>query len=70
MKNNYFYNAAITFYEAQIAEAKAVLHLYFENSQGVADHSGILDEIKTWAAKLAEAEDILASLKENFELNK
>jgi len=57
--SNLLHNAVTSHYEAQRDEAIAILQLYFEDSVGIGDHSNILDEIKKWAAKLAEAEEIL-----------
>jgi len=57
--SNLLHNALTSHYEAQRNEAIAILQLYFEDSVGIGEHSNILDEIKKWAAKLAEAEEIL-----------
>jgi hypothetical protein len=55
-------NAARSHYEAQRDEALAVLGVYSSNSVGIADHSNLLDEVKKWICKLAEAEDCLKAL--------
>ena len=60
------YNALVASYEAQKAEAKAVLEVYFNNSVGIGEHSNILDEMKKWTAVLAEAEEAIETLKKNF----
>ncbi len=67
--DNHFYRAAIKSYEAQREEAIATLELYFQHSVGIADHSNILEEIKKWTSKLAEAQENLKVLKEFFYTN-
>tara|TARA_R110000824_G_scaffold283955_1_gene472264 strand:- start:40 stop:258 length:219 start_codon:yes stop_codon:yes gene_type:complete len=64
--DNHFYRAAIKAYEAQREEAIAILDMYFHNSVGIADHSDILNEIKKWTSKLAEAQENLNVLKQYF----
>ena len=64
--DNHFYRAAIKSFEAQREEAIATLELYFQHSVGVADHSNILEEIKNWTSKLAEAQENIKVLKEYF----
>jgi len=49
-------------YEAKIAEAEAIIILYLEDPQAVADHSNLLDEIDKWLGILAESEDKLDAL--------
>ena len=50
-------------YRAQIAEAKATLSIYFENSVGIGEHPQHLEEMDKFIAQLTEAEDKLESLK-------
>ena len=64
--DNHFYRAAIKSFEAQREEAIATLELYFQHSVGIADHSDVLNEIKKWTTKLAEAQENLKVLKEYF----
>ena len=64
--DNHFYRAAIKSFEAQREEAIATLELYFQHSVGIADHSQILDEIKKWTSRLAEAQENIKVLKEYF----
>ena len=64
--DNHFYRAAIKSFEAQREEAIATLELYFQHSVGIADHSSILEEIKNWTLKLAEAQENIKVLKEYF----
>jgi hypothetical protein len=49
-------------YEAKIAEAEAIIILYLEDPQAVADHSNLLDEIDKWLGILVESEDKLDAL--------
>jgi hypothetical protein len=58
--------AALAHYKAKIAEAKAHLEILFNFSIGVGEHMNLLDEVKKWTKELAEAEECLASLEENF----
>ena len=67
--DNHFYRAAIKSFEAQREEAVATLELYLQHSVGIADHSNILEEIKKWTSKLAEAQENLKVLKEFFYTN-
>ena len=67
--DNHFYRAAIKSFEAQREEAIATLKLYFDHSVGIADHSHILEEIKKWTSKLAEAQENLKVLREYFYTN-
>ena len=43
--NNPFYKALELKYAAEVEDAKAKITLYFSNPQGVADHSGITEEL-------------------------
>jgi hypothetical protein len=58
--------AARSHYVAQRDEALAVLGVYSGNSVGIADHSNLLDEVKKWTCKLAEAEDCLVVLNKYY----
>ena len=60
------YKALISTYKAQRDEARAILEVYFNNSVGVAEHSALLGEMKEWAVKLSEAEEVLETLEKNF----
>ena len=51
-------------YRAQIAEAKATLSIYFENSVGIGEHPQHLEEMDKFVAQMAEAKDKLETLKE------
>jgi methylaspartate ammonia-lyase len=58
--------ALIKKYEAEIAEAKATLAVYFESSVGIGEHPQIVDEMDALVEKLANAEDKLESVERNF----
>jgi putative heme iron utilization protein len=58
--------AAQAHYEAQRAEALAVLEIYFNKSVGIGEHSNLLDEVKRWTSVLTEAEDNLDTLLRHF----
>ena len=51
-------------YRAQIAEAKATLSIYFENSVGIGEHPQHLEEMDKFVAQLAEAKDKLETLED------
>lgn len=61
-----WYQAQVKHWESKIAEAKAVLKTYYENSVGIGEHSKLLEEFITWQQVLTEAEDNLKSLQENW----
>ena len=61
-----FYRALKTYYQAQKEEALVVLKLYMSAPVAVADHSSILNDMKEWTQKLADAEDALAVLQKHF----
>ena len=63
---NHFYKAAIKSFEAQREEAIATLELYLQHSVAIADHSEILNEIKKWTSKLAEANENIKALESYF----
>ena len=64
--NNALLRAAEAHYQAQRAEALAVLEVYFTNSVGIGEHSNLLDEVKKWTSALTEAEDNLSTLQNHF----
>jgi hypothetical protein len=63
---NKLLKASLDFYEAQKSEAIATLDVYFNKSVGIGEHSNLLDEIKKWTDKLAQAEENLTVLKSHF----
>lgn len=64
-----YYNALIKKYEADIANSKANLELYFsDNLAGIGEHSDLLEEHDKWIENLANAQDKLNTLKQTFEV--
>ena len=60
------FNALKRKYEADIAIAKAELDTYFESSVGVAEHPHIIESMDKLMTELANAEEKLACLLDNF----
>jgi len=58
------YEALELKYQAEIAQAKANLEVYFNNSAGVGEHPDIVEAMDTQVDKLAQAIDKLEALKE------
>lgn len=58
--------AAKAHYTAKIEEAKAHLEILFNFSVGIGEHTNLLDEVKRWTKELAEAEECVATLEDNF----
>ena len=56
------YEALDLKYRAQIAEAKATLSIYFENSVGIGEHPQHLEEMDKLISQLADAQDKLEAL--------
>ena len=57
-----FYEALIKKYEAEIEESLATLRVYMNKSVGIGEHSDLITELDKYVAKLAAAEDNLATL--------
>ena len=53
-------------YEAEIAAAKANIQVYIDNPAGIGEHPDLVAAVDFEMAKLAEAEDKLESLMDNF----
>jgi len=53
-------------YEADIAVAKTELDTYFESSVGVAEHPHIIESMDVLVTELANAEEKLKCLLDNF----
>ena len=53
-------------YEAQKAEGLANIDVYMQNPVGIGEHSDITDAIAEQISKVAEADDALLVLEENF----
>ena len=63
------YSALIKKYEAEKAEAKAILNVYFNNPAGIGEHPDLIEEMDKLLGKLGEAEDKIETLKNNFDEN-
>ena len=64
--NSDFYDALEKHYEAEIEKNLATLSLYLKEPAAIADHTGLLDDMKGLTSKLAEASDSLGALKTYF----
>ena len=53
-------------YEAEIAAAKANIQIYMEHPVGIGEHPDLVAAVDSEVSKLAEAEDKLGSLLDNF----
>ena len=62
----YIHEALAKKYIAEKAEAVATLHIYFNNATGIGEHPQMLEEMGKQLEKLANAEDCLEALKNNF----
>ena len=64
--NNNLVNAAKNKYEAQIEEALATLHIYFNNSVGIGEHPDLLAEVDKYVGMLESASGKLSVLNKYF----
>ena len=62
--DNPLFKALSKKYEAQIAEAFAVLIVYFDNSVGIGEHPQHIDEVNKLIDKIAQAKEKLEVLDE------
>jgi hypothetical protein len=53
-------------YEAQKKEALAILEIYYNNSVGIGEHPGIIDEMDVLVRKVSESNDLIATLETLF----
>jgi len=51
-------------YQAEIAEADAVIGIYLENSVGIGEHPQHIDEIDKLFQKIADAQEKLEAIKD------
>ena len=65
VKNN-LVNAAIKKFEAQIEEALATLHIYFNDAVGIGEHPDLLTEVDKYVELLESASGKLEVLKKYF----
>ena len=61
---NKLLNSVELSYIGKMAEAKANLEIYLNNSVGVGEHSNITGEIKKLLLDIAEAKDVLNTIGE------
>ena len=61
--------AAMDNYQAQKTEALAHLDLLFNDAKMIGEHSDLLAEVKKWTESLAQAEESLQVLRENFDIS-
>jgi len=64
--DNPLFKALVKKYEAQIAEAFAVLIVYFDNSVGIGEHPQFIDEMDKQLDIISTAEEKLESLNKHF----
>ena len=62
--------AAMDTYQAQKTEALAHLDLLFNEATMIGEHTDLLTEVKKWTESLAQAEENLNVLRENFDVSK
>jgi len=67
MKKNLIFNALVKRYEADIAEAKASLDIYFHNSVGIGEHPQHIEEMDKLVDNLASSTDKLDTLIDVFD---
>lgn len=63
-------DALVTKYEAQIAEAEAILEIYFTNSVGIGEHPQHLEEMDKFVTQLTDAKDKKKVIEEFWKYNK
>ena len=66
MKQHHIYTALKKKYEAEIAEARATLEIYFNDAVGIGEHPQMLEEMDKFVEKLSAANDKLANLEVTF----
>ena len=66
---NQLIQAAIDTYQAQRTEALAHLDLLFNDATMIGEHTDLLAEVKKWTESLAQAEENLNVLRENFDVS-
>ena len=66
---NKLLQAAIDHYHAQRTEALAHLDLLFNDATMIGEHTDLLTEVKKWTESLAQAEENLQVLRDNFDVS-
>tara|TARA_R100000742_G_C4242294_1_gene61782 strand:+ start:460 stop:690 length:231 start_codon:yes stop_codon:yes gene_type:complete len=64
--DNPLFKALVKKYEAQIAEAFAVLIVYFDNSVGIGEHPQFINEMDKQLDIISTAEEKLEALNKHF----
>jgi len=64
---NVIYEALKAQFEAQRQKSLATLTIYLTNPVGIGEHPQHIEEMETIARSLAEADDVLETLKRTFE---
>tara|TARA_R100000773_G_C4162291_1_gene79559 strand:+ start:378 stop:599 length:222 start_codon:yes stop_codon:yes gene_type:complete len=64
---NRLLKAAKDKYDAKKSEALAHLEILFDKSVGIGEHTDILTEVDKWVKVLAEAEENIQTLFNNFD---
>ena len=54
-------------YEAEIAESKATMEIYLDNSVGIGEHPQHIEELDKLITKIANAEENIKMLEKHFE---
>ena len=62
--------AAIDSYQAQKTEALAHLDILFNDAVGIGEHTDLSAEVRKWTESLAQAEENLQVLRDNFDVTK
>ena len=65
---NKLLQAAIDHYHAKRTEALAHLDLLFNDATAIGEHTDLLTEVKRWTESLAQAEENLQVLRDNFDV--
>ena len=65
VKNN-LVNAAKKKYEAQVEEALATLHIYFNDAVGIGEHPDLLTEVDKYLDMLEDAQGKINALDKHF----
>jgi len=64
---NVIYDALKAQFEAQRQKALATLTIYLTNPVGIGEHPQHIEEMEKIARSLAEADDVISTLKRTFE---
>ena len=60
------YKALESKYQAELAEGRATLEVYFNNPVGIGEHPQVVEEMSKALEKMSNAEDCLLTLEETF----